>query len=123
MEITDPSLWPLLWACVLLLIAAVINARTLTVPNRLSLAAALAGWLWALATSALIGIPSRGGGIIPSLAASAAGLLLLIPFYKHGWLGGGCVKMQMAFGAWVGCAIGLPQALFVTAFATVAGAF
>jgi Flp pilus assembly protein protease CpaA len=121
MDIFNPSAWALWWACLLLLTAAVINARTLTVPNRLSLAAILAGWLCALGVSASIGIPSRGGGLVPSLAATAVGFFLLIPFYQRGWLGAGCVKMQMAFGAWMGCALGLPAAVLVTGFATVVG--
>jgi Flp pilus assembly protein protease CpaA len=121
MDILQPSLWALWWACLLLVIAAIINVRSLTVPNRLSLAAALAGWLTAIAIDASGAIPSQGGGLAPSLAAAAVGFLLLIPFYQRGWLGAGCVKMQMAFGAWVGCALGLPIAVLVTAIATLAG--
>src|SRR5882672_809535 len=99
MDIFNPSLWPIWCACVLLLIAAVVYARSLIVPNRLSYPSILAGWLVAFAISASVEIPSAGGGIFPSLAATAVGFLLLIPFYKSGWLGAGCVKMQMAFGA------------------------
>jgi Flp pilus assembly protein protease CpaA len=121
MQILNPSLWALWCACLLLLLAALINARSLLVPNRLTFAAILAGWLLALAISAGIAIPSRGGGFLPSLAASAVGLLLLIPFYKSTGLGAGCVKMQMAFGAWVGCALDLSAAVRMTAFATVVG--
>jgi prepilin peptidase CpaA len=122
MNIFNPSLWALWWACLLLVMAAVINDRSLTVPNRLSLAAIVAGWLMATAISAHVAIPSRGGGVMPSLAATAVGFFLLVPFYQRGWLGAGCVKMQMAFGAWVGCAVDLPAALLVTGLATVAGA-
>jgi Flp pilus assembly protein protease CpaA len=106
-----------------MLIAAVVNARTYEyrVPNLLSFPAIVSGWLVALAISASIEIPSRGGGLVPSVAGSAVGFFLLIPFYKGGWLGAGCVKMQMAFGAWVGCAVGLPAAVLVTGLATVAG--
>jgi prepilin peptidase CpaA len=122
MDIFNPSTWALWCACLLLLIAAVVNARSLRVPNLLTLPAIVAGWLVAQAIGASVEIPSRGGGLIPSLAASAVGLSLLVPFYATGWLGPGCVKMQMAFGAWVGCALGLPAAVLVTALATVAGA-
>jgi Flp pilus assembly protein protease CpaA len=121
MELFNPTLWALLCACLLLLLAASINARSLLVPNRLTFAAILSGWLLALVIGAGVAIPSQGGGFLPSLAASAVGLLLLIPFYKSCGLGGGCVKMQMAFGAWVGCALGLSAAVRLTAFATVVG--
>jgi Flp pilus assembly protein protease CpaA len=121
MHLLNPTMWALWFACLLLLIAAVINARTLTVPNRLSLPALLVGWLVAVVVSASTDIPSHGGGFPPSLAATVIGLLLLVPFYVSGWLGAGCVKVQMAFGAWVGCALDLPAAVWVTGFATVLG--
>jgi prepilin peptidase CpaA len=123
MDIFNPSLWPLWCASLLMLIAAVVNARTYEyrVPNLLSLPAIVSGWLVALAISASVEIPTSGGGLVPSLAASAVGFFLLVPFYKKIGLGAGCVKMQMAFGAWVGCAVGLPAAVMVTALATVAG--
>jgi prepilin peptidase CpaA len=121
MDIVNPSLWSVWCACLLLVLAAAIYTRTLIVPNRLSLSATLAGWLVAIAISASVGIPSRGGGVVASLAASAVGFFLLLPFYMGGWLGPGCVKMQMAFGAWVGCALGLPAAVLITGLATVAG--
>jgi Flp pilus assembly protein protease CpaA len=72
------------------------------VPNWLSLPAILAGWLVALAISASAEMPSRGGGFAPSLAASAVGFFLLVPFYLSAGLGAGCVKMQMAFGLGLG---------------------
>jgi prepilin peptidase CpaA len=121
MNLLNPALWALWSGCLLLLIAAVINARTLSVPNRLSLPATVAGWLLALLLSVSAGIPSQGGGILPSLAATAIGFLLLIPFYASGWLGAGCVKMQMAFGAWVGCALDFSAAAWVTGLATLMG--
>src|SRR5687767_5915495 len=110
MDILDPSLWPLWCACILMLAAAIINAGTLLSPNLLSLPTIVAGWLVAVAISASNTIPSQGGGVIPSLAASAIGFFLLLPFYAKAGLGAGCVKMQAAFGAWVGCALGLPAA-------------
>jgi hypothetical protein len=66
-------------------------------------------------------IPSQGGGLLPSLVATGIGFGLLVLFYRSGWLGAGCVKMQMAFGACVGCALGLPAAAWVTGLATVVG--
>jgi prepilin peptidase CpaA len=122
MDLFNAPLWPLNGACVLMLIAAIVNLRSLTVPNLLTLPALLAGWFAAFAITASAEIPSRGGGILPSLIASAVGFLLLIPFYNSVSLGAGCVKMQMAFGAWVGCAVGLPAAVWVMGLATIAGA-
>jgi prepilin peptidase CpaA len=121
MDVFNPSLWPLWCACALLLMAAAVNSLWLTAPNSLSLPGIVAGWLVALAISASGEIPSQGGGLLSSLSATAIGFFLLIPFYTSGWLGAGCVKMQMAFGAWVGCAVGLPVAVLVTAFATIVG--
>src|SRR5689334_16667426 len=122
MILISPTMWALWFACLLLLIAAVVYSRTLRVPNALVYSATLAGWALAFAISASTGIPSHGGGFLPSLAAAATGFLLLLPFDSHGWLGAGCVKMQLAFGAWVGCALGLPAAVGITAFATLVGA-
>jgi Flp pilus assembly protein protease CpaA len=104
-----------------MLIAAVINVRSLKVPNNLSLPATLAGWVVAGLVSAAVGIPSQGGGILPSLAAAGLGLFLLLPFYVARFLGAGCVKMQMAFGAWIGCALGLEPAAWLSGLATLAG--
>jgi HEAT repeat protein/Flp pilus assembly protein protease CpaA len=121
MSLLDPTLWALGCACLLMLIAAVIDIRSLSVPNRLSLTATMAGWLLAALIDAWAVIPSQGGGFLSSLAAAVVGFLLLVPFYASGILGAGCVKMQMAFGAWVGCALGLSVAAGLTALATVAG--
>jgi hypothetical protein len=79
----------------------------------------VSGWLVAVGISGSTTL--HGGGLAASLAASAVGLVLLLPFYRGGSLGAGCVKMQMAFGAWVGCGLNLPTAVAVTAAATVAG--
>jgi prepilin signal peptidase PulO-like enzyme (type II secretory pathway) len=122
MGLFNASLWPLYCACALLLIAAIINLRSLTVPNLLSLPAILAGWFVAFCITASAEIPAGGGGILPSVVASIIGFLLLVPFYKSVSLGAGCVKMQMAFGAWVGCAVGLPAAVQVTVLGTLVGA-
>ncbi len=121
MNLLSTTAWALWCACILMLIAAVYNARSLAVPNRLSLPAIVAGWLVALLVSAAVGIPSQSGGLPSSLVGTVIGFLLLAPFYVSGWLGAGCVKMQMAFGAWVGCALGFSAAARVTLFATLAG--
>jgi prepilin peptidase CpaA len=121
MKLFSPEMWAIWCTAGVMVIAAIINARTLTVPNRLSLAAIVLGWSAALAINCSIGIPSNGGGIVASLISAGVGFGLLMPFYSKGWLGAGCVKMQMAFGAWVGCALGLVPAAWVTAAGTLAG--
>jgi Flp pilus assembly protein protease CpaA len=121
MNLLNPDFWALWCAGGLMVVAAAINARTLRVPNRLSLSATVGGWVVALLVSSSIGVPSQGGGIVASLAGSAVGFILLLPFYAPGLLGGGCVKMQIAFGAWVGCALPIVPAAGLTAFATLAG--
>jgi prepilin peptidase CpaA len=121
MKLFSPEMWAIWCTAGVMAIAAIVSARTLRVPNLLSLAAIVLGWSAALAINCSIGIPSNGGGIDASLISAALGLVLLIPFYSRGWLGAGCVKMQMAFGAWVGCALGLTPAACVTAAGTLAG--
>jgi len=124
MKLFSVELWALWFGFGLMVLAAVINARTLMVPNWLSLSAAVAGWLTALLVSCSVGVPSQGGGLLASLAATGVGFLLLLPFHAAGFLGAGCVKMQAAFGAWVGCALPpIPAALLVGLGTLVGGAF
>ena len=108
MDLLAANAWPV-WAAALLLgVAAAINARTLTVPNWLTLGGVLSGWVvGALASAGAL--PLRGG-LGPSLAATAIGFGVLIPWASRGALGVGCVKAQMAFGAWLGCAADLGPA-------------
>jgi prepilin peptidase CpaA len=120
-ELFGVQSWALWCAIGLMVLAAAINARTLMVPNRLSLSAALVGLLAALLVSGFDNVPSRGGGILASLAGAGVGFGLLLPFYLAGGLGAGCVKMQAAFGAWVGCALPVSQAALLVGLGTVAG--
>jgi Flp pilus assembly protein protease CpaA len=104
-----------------MVVAAVINAQTLQVPNRLSLVALVVGWLTAFSVSLTSAVPSQGGGIAASLAATLVAFLLLVPVYASGWIGAGCVKMQMAFGSWIGCALAIAPAAWLAVLATVFG--
>jgi prepilin peptidase CpaA len=115
------ELWALWCGFGLMAVAAAVNVRTLMVPNRLSLPAAIAGLVAALLVSCSVGLPSVGGGILASLAAATTGLLLLLPFYVMGGLGAGCVKMQAAFGAWVGCALAPVPAVLLVGLGTLGG--
>src|SRR5262245_59531303 len=121
MKLFTIDYWPAWVALGLLLGAAVINLRTMLVPNRLTLPAIVSGWLVAVLFISPGLLPSAGGGVAASIACAIVGGFLLLPFYFIGVLGAGCVKMQMALGAWIGCATGLTSALQLTLVATLAG--
>ncbi len=103
MDLTAVGFWPTWVAAGLMAGAAVINARTLTVPNWLTLGGIVSGW--AVAALGASGAVSILGGLGPSLAATAVGYAALTPLASRGHLGAGCVKAQMAFGAWLGCGV------------------
>jgi hypothetical protein len=119
LEIFRPEYWPLVVALGVLLAAGLLYAVLGRVPNAFTFLAIAAGWATALAQPALFGAP-LGGGIGGSLICTVAGLLMLGKLYKFG-LGAGCLKAQMAFGAWVGCALPWETALIVTAATTLWG--
>jgi Flp pilus assembly protein protease CpaA len=113
--------FPLLVACALMIVAAFINYYTLAVPNTLSLTGILTAWAVALLLDTEF-IPPTGGGVASVLVSMVLGAALLIPFYVTGWLGEGGVKMQAAFGAWLGCALPIGKAAIMTAETTIAAA-
>jgi Flp pilus assembly protein protease CpaA len=117
MTLFDIELWAIWFAFGLMVTAAVINLATLRVPNWLSLPAVLAGWITAVLVSLEASVPSKGGGIKASLAATALSALV----YSRGSIGVGCVKMQMAFGAWVGCALPLESTVLTTIMGAAVG--
>jgi len=116
----DARWWPLPIAASLLLLAAAVNFETLRIPNWLTLPSILAAWLAALAVSGRV-LPSRGGGIGPSLLLTFFAGMLLAPLYGAEWLGAGCVKMHMALGAWIGCALPAEKGAKVTLVMTLVG--
>ena len=77
------------------LIACVFDVRTRRIPNALSLSAAAAGLLYHAATSGVTGVQLAGAGWL-------LGLLLLLPYFALGGMGGGDVKLMAALGAWLG---------------------
>jgi prepilin peptidase CpaA len=77
------------------LIACVFDVRTRRIPNLLTLSAAVAGLIYHLATSGLGGLQTAAAGWI-------LGLLLLLPYFALGGMGGGDVKLVAALGAWLG---------------------
>jgi prepilin peptidase CpaA len=75
--------------------AAVIDGRSLRVPNWLTLHFALGGWAYAYWTG--------GASLLGwSLAGSAVGLASLMPLYAIGGMGAGDVKLMAGVGAWIG---------------------
>ena len=77
------------------LIACVFDVRTRRIPNALTFSAALAGLLFHFAQSGAAGAQFAASGWV-------VGLLLLIPFFVVGGMGGGDVKLVAALGAWLG---------------------
>jgi prepilin peptidase CpaA len=90
--------------------ACVFDVRTRRIPNWLTLGAALAGLL----------VQTVSGGADGALAASggwAVGLLLFLPFFLLGGMGGGDVKLLAALGAW----LGPRDAIWLAVYASIAG--
>jgi prepilin peptidase CpaA len=99
--------WPLLFVCVAMVVAAVIDGWKLKVPNWLTLPLIVSGWALGLLHNCGL-LPGTGdGGIGAALAGTALGFVLLLPVYAIGGMGAGDVKMQMGFGSWVGAFFGL----------------
>jgi prepilin peptidase CpaA len=75
--------------------AAVIDGRSLRVPNWLTFHFALGGLIYGFWT---------GGthSLVTALAGTAVGLLTLLPLYSIGGMGAGDVKLMAGVGAWIG---------------------
>jgi hypothetical protein len=58
------------------------------------------------------------GDLFASLFASLLALAISLPGYRWG-IGAGCVKSQVAFGAWIGCGLPFNSAAIVTAVSTI----
>jgi prepilin peptidase CpaA len=77
------------------LAACAFDVRTRRIPNALTLSAAVAGMLYHAATSGVAGVQTSAAGWL-------LGLLLLLPYFALGGMGGGDVKLVAALGAWLG---------------------
>jgi hypothetical protein len=121
LDLLLPEYWPIWVGLAVLLIAALFYQLTSRVPNAFTFSAMAAAWMTAALMQLQPGIlPPTAGGLVSSMVATAAGLLMLGKLYKLG-LGAGCLKTQMAFGAWLGCALSLEPALLMTVLATLIG--
>jgi prepilin peptidase CpaA len=100
--------WVLSFICLSMIVAAIIDGWKLKVPNWLTFPLILSGLLLGLLhDSGVLGTATGEGGFWAALAGTGLGCLLLLPVYAIGGMGGGDVKMQMGFGAWVGAYYGL----------------
>jgi len=114
--------WPLLFICIAMVAAAVVDGWKLKVPNWLTFPLVISGWLFGLCHN-LGWLPGTGfGGIGGSLIGTAVGCALLLPIYAMGYMGAGDVKMQMGFGAWVGAFFGVRDGMIIIIWAFCWGA-
>ena len=93
---------------VISLIACVTDLRTRRIPNVLTFGAALGGLVAHTALEGTTGALTAGGGLL-------TGLLVFLPFFALGGMGGGDVKLLAALGAWLGSYETLYLALYSAA--------
>ena len=86
--------WHVWFLSMVLVLAAVIDGWKLKVPNWLTFPLILGGWVYS-------GVGNGWEGLGWSLAGTAVGLGLLLPFYAIGGMGAGDVKLLAGVGAWV----------------------
>jgi prepilin peptidase CpaA len=115
--------WPIVFICLAMIVAAVIDGWKLKVPNWLTFPLILSGWLLGILHYFEVPLGESGQGTFgASLAGTALGLVLLLPIYAIGGMGAGDVKMQMGFGAWVGAFFGTRAGLEIIFWAFCVGA-
>ena len=119
MNLLAPEYWAVWVAAAIIVIASVLQLTKGKVPNIFTLTLILAGWVTAGLLTFGVSIPTVNGSLAGSFAATFIALGLSIPFYKRG-LGAGCIKAQMAFGAWVGCSLGMADGIQLTIVCTLA---
>ena len=110
--------WPLLFVCLAMVVAAVIDGWKLKVPNWLTFPLVISGWILGLLQNVgLLSFAPYEGGIGAALAGTALGFALLLPVYAIGGMGAGDVKMQMGFGSWIGAFFGMSPGLWTIVMA------
>lgn len=92
------------------LIACVTDLRTRRIPNILTFGAALVGLVAHAALDGPAGALTAAGGWL-------TGLIIFLPFFALGGMGGGDVKLLAALGAW----LGPYQTLYLALYSGVAG--
>jgi Flp pilus assembly protein protease CpaA len=109
------EVWPLWTGCLLMILAAIIHERTGRVPNALTLPAAVVALCVAVTLGEGGPRPVLHGGFGSSFgAAGITFLALLVPYIFLRLVGGGSVKLQTAFAAWLGCALPFERALLLS---------
>jgi prepilin peptidase CpaA len=101
-------------ALVLALAAAVVDARTGRIPNRLTMTGLAAGLLAGLSTGGPAGV------LAPFASALEAGLVPLL-LYRAGAMGGGDVKLLAALGALLGAGRALELEMLAFALGALQG--
>ena len=91
-------------------IACATDLRTQRIPNVLTFGAALAGLVAHIALDGASGALTAAGGWL-------TGLLIFLPFFALGGMGGGDVKLLAALGAWLGAY----ETLYLAMYTGVAG--
>jgi prepilin peptidase CpaA len=91
-------------------IACVTDLRTRRIPNILTFGAALAGVVAHTALGGAAGALTAGAGWL-------TGLIIFLPFFALGGMGGGDVKLLAALGAW----LGPYETLYLALYSGVAG--
>jgi prepilin peptidase CpaA len=94
--LVEPIPKEVIWlVSVVLIEAAIIDGRSLRVPNWLTYHFLLGGLIYAFA---------RGGSplLLYSLTGALVGLISLLPLYSIGGMGAGDVKLMAGLGAWIG---------------------
>lgn len=86
--------WPFWLVSVVMVVAAVIDGVKLKVPNWITYALVVSGWIYS---------PLAFGweGLTWSICGTIVGLVLLLPAYAIGGMGAGDVKLLAGVGAWV----------------------
>jgi prepilin peptidase CpaA len=92
------------------LIACVTDLRSGRIPNVLTFGAAIAGLVAHTALEGASGALTAGGGWL-------TGLIIFLPFFALGGMGGGDVKLLAALGAWLGAS----ETLYLALYSGVAG--
>lgn len=86
--------WPVWFLTAALVLAAVIDAVRLRVPNWLTFPLIVTGWVYST-------VAFGWEGLMWSLAGTAVGLGLLLPVHAIGGMGAGDVKLFAGVGAWL----------------------